>query len=187
MRVFVSPNDGRADCECENCKKLYDPDGTRSSLVLHFTNLVAEEASRTYPDISIVYYVYDNYGTIPTHVRPHPNVSPEIVFWTLGSGTAANHAHPMMSDINHRYRDTFNWFADNSASLSVHTYYGHYNWFGPWPKLTQIENDIKTMSKRPNLNGMYSEIHRHWGASGIKCICLFEDDVGPFYRYGSAC
>ena len=167
LRLFVSPNDRKAICECENCAKLVDKDGSSSSLVLHFANLVAEEIRKTYPAAKIVYYVYANYGNIPDHTKPSPGVYPEIVFWTLGSGTAANHAHPMFSEANRKYKKVFNWFAQYSEGLSAHTYYGHYNWFTPWPKITQMATDIKVMAKEKNFYGMYSESHLHWGTQGL--------------------
>lgn len=167
MKIFVSPNDGRAKCECQNCIKLIEKDGGSASLVLNFTNLVADEIHKIYPQAKIVYYVYDNYGRVPEYVKPAKGVYPEIVFWTSNQGTAANHAHPMFSDFNKKYQEAFNWFAKNSEGVFAHEYYGHYNWFTPYPQMTQMSCDIKKLTEYKNFVGLYSESHLHWGTQAF--------------------
>jgi hypothetical protein len=54
-----------------------------------------------------------------------------------------------------------------SDGVYSHTYYGHYNWFTPWPFTTQMVKDIRTMVKEPKFQGMYSETHLHWGTQGL--------------------
>jgi len=134
---------------------------------LNFTNLVANEIHKVYPQAKIVYYVYDNYGRIPEFIKPTQGVFPEIVFWTLKKGTAANHAHPMFSDFNKKYQEVFNWFAKNSEGVFAHEYYGHYNWFTPYPQMTQMSYDMKKMTEYKNFIGLYSESHLHWGTQAF--------------------
>jgi hypothetical protein len=169
--VSVSPNDGVAWCECANCQQLadYDPYGaltSATSMVVKFANMVAEEVHKEFPTAKIVFYAYCNYTRPPTKVMPAPDVYPELVFWCGGESAYANHAHPMFSDINSRYRDYFSEWARISTGISSHEYYGHYSWFTPWPKVTQMSYDIKEMEKNPKFYGMYSESHHHWGTQG---------------------
>lgn len=167
IRIAVSPNDWKAMCECDNCRKLIDKDGSASSLVTHFCNLVTADIRKDYPGATTKFYAYDNYSTPPDHVKPGPGVIPEIVFWTAAESFAANHAHPMFSQANHKYRDCFTAWEQMSDAVTVHTYYCHYNWFTPWPEITQMANDIPHMAADPKFQGMYSELHIHWGTQGL--------------------
>lgn len=163
MRMLVAPNDGSVMCECPNCSKLVDSDGSSTSMVTYFANMVAAEIRKKYPAARIVFYAYSNHTRPGDHVKPGPGVYPELVFWTANISVGANHAHSMFSEKNDKFRRYFAEYAEVSDGLSAHEYYGHYNWFTPWPKLTQIAADIPIMAKEPKFYGMYSENHLHWG------------------------
>jgi hypothetical protein len=156
-----------AKCQCDNCRKLIDKNGSSSSLVTHFCNLVTAEIRKTYPKAMTRFYAYDNYSTAPDHAKPAAGVIPELCFWTAGNSFAANHAHPMFSDENHKYRDGYHQWEQISQGVTSHTYYVHYNWFTPWPMVTQMAHDIPNMGADPNCEGMYSELHPHWGTQAL--------------------
>jgi len=166
IRTSISPNDGRCTCECPECSKLRDSDGSNTSLVTHFANLVTEEIRKTYPQALTYFYAYESYTRPGDHERPGPGLCPEVVFWTAANSARANHCKPMFSDGNDRYRSFFNEFAKSCELITAHEYYGHYAWFTPWPKLTQMACDIPTMARNPKFYGMYSESHLHWGTQG---------------------
>ena len=194
MRVFVSPNDDHARCDCDNCQSLVDDNGAYSSLVLHFANTVATEVRDTYPEARIYFYAYDNYATLPDYVDPCDGVNPEVVFWTANTGTAANHAKPMFSDDNVTYSTIFHGWYDMSETVSSHQYYGHYKWVTPWPQITQMINDIPHLANLEDCVGMASENHMHWG-SQMPNFHLYprlmwnpyadaNDIMDDFYTYG---
>lgn len=166
MRLFVSPNDARAWCECPECQKLADSDGSATSMVTNYANLVAKEIRKTYPNARIVFYAYDNYARPGDHVKPGPGVCAELTFWTANTAVGANHAQPMFSDANDKFRRYFKQWSELCDAVSVRTYYGHYNWFTPMPFLTQMTHDIPILSSFPKFYGMYSESHLHWGTQG---------------------
>jgi hypothetical protein len=167
ISVSISPNDNIAMCQCDNCRKLLDKNGSSTSMVTNFANMVTADIRKTYPKAMTRFYAYDNYSTPPDHVTPGPGVIPELCFWTDGRSFAANHAHPMFSEENHKYRDGFRDWAQMSEALTAHTYYGHYNWFTPWPMVTQMSNDLPIMASNPKFEGMYSELHPHWGTQAL--------------------
>ena len=167
LPVSISPNDWNAMCECDNCRKLIDKDGSASSLVTHFCNLVTAEIRKVYPKATTKFYAYDNYATPPDYAKPGPGVRPQIVFWSSAIAFAANSAQPMFSQANHRYRDGFAAWEKISEALSAHTYYAHYTWITPWPMITQMSKDIPHMAADPKFCGMYSELHLHWGTQGL--------------------
>ncbi len=73
----VSPNDWRDYCECANCKKINDAEGTYMGSLLQFINKVADAIKDDYPNTKINTLAY--MGTIvpPKTIKPRPNVS----FW----------------------------------------------------------------------------------------------------------
>ncbi len=170
-RIFlvVSPNDCRpARCECPNCIKLLDKNKSASSQITFFANQIAKIARKVYPDIHITFYAYDDYSFPPEHVKPASGVCPRVAFWVWDGSFGANHAKPMFSQTNHKYRDAFFGWAKMSEYINARVYYGHYHWFTPWPKITQMSYDIKTMSEKiPNFYGMWSESYLHWGTQGL--------------------
>jgi len=73
----VSPNDRRDYCECANCKKINDAEGTYMGSLLQFVNKVADAIKDDYPSTKINTLAY--LGTIvpPKTIKPRSNVS----FW----------------------------------------------------------------------------------------------------------
>lgn len=167
MRISVSPNDGVAKCECDNCRPLIDADGSASSLATLFANRVADHVRRVHPDAKIVFYAYSNHSTFPDHVKPGPGVHPELVFWTASNSFAANHAHPMFSDANAKFREQWRQWSNHSEALSAYQYYGHFDWFTPWPQITQMAHDIPILAQDPKCYGMYAEMHLHFGTQAL--------------------
>ncbi len=163
--LVVSPNDRRpARCECPKCSKLLDKNKSASSQVVFFANRVAKIVKKVYPDVRVAFYAYDDYSFPPEHVKPIKGVCPRVAFWVWDGSFGANHAKPMFSQANHKYRDAFIGWSKMSEYIFSRVYYGHYHWFTPWPKITQMSYDIKTMAKQiPNFKGMWSESYFHWG------------------------
>lgn len=165
--LLVTPNDGIAMCDCPDCKKLVDKDGSATSLVVNFANMVAADIQKVYPDARIVFNAYSNYSTPPDHVKPGKNVCPILTAWSSYDSFGVNHAHPLFSDANKKYRDSFAAWSKMSDALGCYEYYGHYNWFVGWPIWQQMAGDIHTMSQDPKFYYMYSENHLHWGTQGL--------------------
>ncbi len=162
LQLFVSPNDGQARCDNPECRRLLDSDGSATSMVVHFANLVADEVHKIYPIARIVFYAYANYERPPDHERPGPNVCPQVTEWTAVNSAHANLAHPMFSPANDKFRNYFNEWSRMSDGISAYAYYGHYVWFTPWPQLTQMSVDISSMARDRKFYGMFSENHQHW-------------------------
>jgi hypothetical protein len=165
--AFVSPNDWKAMCQCDNCVKLIDKDGSATSLVLNYANLVAEDLHKVYPQVRVVFYAYDNYSTLPDHVKPAKGVIPILTAWTAAYSFGVNHAHPLFSDVNRKFRDAWAGWSKISDGLGVYTYYGHYSWFTPWPITTELATDIPAMCDDPKFYMFCSETHPSWGTQGL--------------------
>ncbi len=168
IRVSVSPNDYRANCECDNCRKIFDSGtGTASSQVMHFANLVHKELAKTFPGIRVYYYVYNNHGRIPEHGKPASGVIPDITSWTSNDSLAVNHAKPLFSSANRQYQKIFGWYAQNCDLLSVYAYYVHYAFVTPFPVLTQMPDDFRHWAKTGKVREFYCESHLNWGTQNL--------------------
>ncbi len=66
----VSQNDNYDNCQCENCKKLDDADGSPMGSLLQFVNKVAA----TFPNKTITTLAYQYSRKPPLHTKPLPNV-----------------------------------------------------------------------------------------------------------------
>jgi len=74
-RLFsVSQNDWYAYCECPECNKIAEAEGSQSGPLLRFVNAVAEETVKHFPDNLIDTLAYQYTLDAPKHVRPHRNV-----------------------------------------------------------------------------------------------------------------
>ncbi len=160
----ISPNDRNAICECPNCKRLLKKEGgNATALVLHFANMVTDELHKEYPGLKCYFYAYNNHTKPTKTIKPTSDLIPELVFWTASISVGANHSKPMFSAGNAKYRDYYRKWSSISDYMGSHTYYGHYTWFTPWPKITQMSHDIPIMARSKKFIKMYSEIHTHWG------------------------
>jgi len=75
--VEISPNDGYGYCECENCKKISDAEGTQMGPLLQFLNKVSDAIIKEFPDVKINTLAYLDTITPPKTIRPRSNIS----FW----------------------------------------------------------------------------------------------------------
>lgn len=75
--VEVSPNDWQDYCECTNCKKIIDEEGTYMGPLLWFLNQVADSIKDDYPNAKINTLAYLGTVVPPKNIKPRENVS----FW----------------------------------------------------------------------------------------------------------
>lgn len=75
MKVFsVSQNDTAYYCECENCKKVAEEEGSQSGPMLRFVNAIADDIARDHPDVAIETLAYQYTRKPPKITKPRPNV-----------------------------------------------------------------------------------------------------------------
>jgi hypothetical protein len=167
LKVCISPNDTKAFCHCRQCAPLEDKDGSSTSQVFTFANRAGDFIRKEYPRAHFTVFAYYNHSTPPDHLLPEPGVRPELCHWSAGISFAYNHAEPGLAAANEKFRDGFEWYVENSDAVSIWAYYGHYNWFTPWPMTTQMAYDIPRMVETGKLYSFYSESHLHWGTQGL--------------------
>lgn len=72
--VSVAQNDWHGACQCENCRKVVEEEGSESGPILRFVNAVAEEIEKEYPDFLVETLAYSYTRKPPAKVKPRKNV-----------------------------------------------------------------------------------------------------------------
>ena len=85
--LSVSQNDWDGWCQCPECQKLVEENGSLAGPVITFVNEVADAVKEKYPDIWVETLAYSPTRFAPTQVRPRDNVlirlcSSEVSFLT---------------------------------------------------------------------------------------------------------
>jgi hypothetical protein len=70
----VSQNDTANYCECENCRKIAEDEGSESGPMIRFVNAVADAIAKDHPDVAIETLAYQYTRKPPKITKPRPNV-----------------------------------------------------------------------------------------------------------------
>jgi hypothetical protein len=133
----VSPvDDGSAQCVCERCRAVAGRYGAYGGVVLEFTNAIAEEVAKDYPDVVVQTAAYEYYVDAPRGIRPRDNVMIRIA--QLGAefnvlprrDTLRGLDHPL----NERPRKVHEEWANLGATLGVHDYWTAWSQPFQWPQ-----------------------------------------------------
>lgn len=144
----VSQNDGNGACECENCMKVVNEEGSQHGPILRFVNAVADEVAKKYPDkwIETLSYAYSTKP--PAITRPHKNVIIRLChagcyfhgFEQCGLG--ANFA---------QYLNDWSKVTDNIFIWHYATNFAHY--IAPCQNLSALPKDIRYYASH-NVRGL---------------------------------
>ena len=72
--ISVSQNDCRGWCQCPDCQKLFEENGSQAGPLITFVNDVAEAVAEKYPDVFVETLAYQDSRPAPKVVRPRDNV-----------------------------------------------------------------------------------------------------------------
>ncbi|MBQ7603713.1 MAG: DUF4838 domain-containing protein [Clostridia bacterium] len=171
-QIACSPNDNTKFCMCDNCKAVYDYEGSISGTVFRLSNRVAEEMERLYPGIEVQTIAYWDARRPPKYTRPRENIA--VVYCIGGCNNhsydhtelcAACGGNPRLAQYNWGADATnssnvddvsfFNGWAELTDNLTIWYYSCNYNYFlAPAPNLFNVYNDIKYLTE----NGMSGTI-----------------------------
>lgn len=166
--ISVMPNDANAWCECENCQKLVDTNRSATSMVMNYTNLVAREVAKVYPDYILYTLAYNNYSMPPEHVKPDRNVGIHITQWTSADSFLFNNSKPgLTANGNAKFLKAYTDWSAICHNLTIYQYYGHFIWWTPWPMKTQMDFDLKHHAENPVFRGYTCEYHTNWNNQGL--------------------
>ena len=72
--VSVSQNDFEGHCQCPNCRKIEEEDGSPAGPLVRFVNKVAENIATDYPHVTVDTLAYKYTQKTPKVTRPRENV-----------------------------------------------------------------------------------------------------------------
>lgn len=74
-KVFsVSQNDTANYCECDDCKRIAEAEGSQAGPMVRFVNAIADDIAADYPDVAIETLAYQYTRKPPKLTKPRPNV-----------------------------------------------------------------------------------------------------------------
>ncbi|NPV45806.1 MAG: DUF4838 domain-containing protein [Armatimonadetes bacterium] len=72
--ISIAQNDCWGPCQCPNCQRIVDEEGSQSGPLIRFVNAVAAEIAKEYPDFLVETLAYQYTRQAPKLVKPGPNV-----------------------------------------------------------------------------------------------------------------
>jgi len=153
MKVFsVSQNDTHYPCECDNCKRVVEEEGSQAGPVVRFCNAIADDIKDDYPDVAIETLAYQYTRKPPKITKPRPNViiclcSIECCF-----------IHPLGDDpFNKTFADDIRGWSKICDRLWIWDYIINYaHSICPFPNLEVLKPNINFFIKN-GVKGIYEE------------------------------
>ncbi len=139
----VSQNDWRNPCQCSNCQKIVDREGSQSGIIVWFVNQVADRIKAEFPDKYVGTLAYAYTRKPPKEIKPKENVI--IRFCSI----ECCFAHDFNSCPKNRdfMSDMHKW-----SAISPHLYIWDYvvnfsHYIMPYPNFNVLQQNIKIFEK----------------------------------------
>ena len=152
--VSVTQDDNQDYCQCAECKRVDEEEGSHAGTMLRFVNAIADNIKDDYPDALIDTFAYQYTRTPPEHVRPLPNVIVRLC------SIECCFAHPLddpgCPDNTAFAGDIKTWseICDRLYIWDYTTNYGQYNCV--YPNFGVLQRNMQFFVKH-NVKGVYEE------------------------------
>ncbi|PWU09757.1 MAG: hypothetical protein C5B50_26865 [Verrucomicrobia bacterium] len=169
--VSVSQNDTFKYCECAECKKLDDAEGSHAASLIRFVNAIAEDIEHDYPNVRIDTLAYQYTRKPPKTLRPRHNVIIRIC------SIECCFAHPLNacpSEENRQFRDDIIAWQPVAPLLYVWDYtpnFAHYE--QPFPNFDVLQPNVRFFVEH-NVKGLFEQGNSSPGGYG---------EMGPLRGY----
>ncbi|MGC9317272.1 MAG: DUF4838 domain-containing protein [Armatimonadota bacterium] len=173
----LMPNDGMGRwCQCQRCQRMMQQLGSDarvvsdlkqvpvvSDRVVLFSNRVAEQVAREFPDRYLAILAYADYTKPPLVVKPHPNL---IIY--LCRYRPACYVHPLGGEVecpkNREYTEILDNWLELSDNIGVYTYvYTGASQFLPWPYARRFARDLVFYRDRGVRDLMHQSNYQAYG------------------------
>ncbi|MGI6538193.1 MAG: DUF4838 domain-containing protein [Caldicoprobacterales bacterium] len=161
--ISVSQNDWGNNCECPECKKIDEKEGSSAGSLIHFVNKVAEAVEPEFPHVIIDTLAYQYTRPAPKYVRPRRNVCVRLCsiescfahsFETCDDKTRqVKRPDGSTSDFIHDLRD---WakVCDRLYIWDYTTCFAHYP--APFPNWNVLQPNMQAFAKN-NVKGVFEQ------------------------------
>ncbi len=129
--VSVSQNDWHGNCQCPECKKIDEREGSPSGSLLEFVNYIAEKIEPEFPNVAIDTLAYQYTRKPPKTITPRKNAIVRLC------SIECNFREPLNHESNAKFADDILGWAKICNRLYIWDYttdFAHYiqphpNWF----------------------------------------------------------
>lgn len=135
----VDQNDGYGYCECVDCKKLDDAEGSHAGSLINFVNQIADTVAKVYPDIKLQTLAYVYTEVPPKTLRPADNVTIRMCHYNYCS------AHPIGECSSHiPFVERLEAWDKISKRITIWDYFTDYaRYLLPYPNFERMVNDVR--------------------------------------------
>lgn len=135
----IDQNDGYGYCECNNCKKLDDDEGSHSGTLINFVNQIADTVAEVYPDLKLQTLAYVYTEVPPKTLRPADNVTIRMCHYNYCS------AHPIGECSSHKpFMERLGAWDKISKQITIWDYFTDYaRYLLPYPNFERMVNDVR--------------------------------------------
>ncbi len=135
----VDQNDGYGYCECEQCKKVDEAEGSHSGTLIRFVNQIADSVAKVYPHIKLQTLAYVYTEAPPKHLRPADNVTIRMCHYNYCS------AHAMMQCSSHKpFIERLEAWKKIAKRITIWDYFTDYaRYLLPYPNFERVVNDVR--------------------------------------------
>ena len=151
--ISVSQNDWGGWCQCPDCQKLVDENGSQAGPLISFVNEVAEAVEREYPDVLVETLAYQDSRFAPSKVRPRDNVLVRLCSIEYSFLTPLEEGGPF----NQTFVDCIERWSAISKQLYIWDYVTNFsNYMLPHPNFQVLAPNIRFFVKNHTI-GCYEQ------------------------------
>ncbi len=154
-------------CECENCKKIDDENGSQSGSIITFVNKIAKEVKKKYPNKLIHTFAYQFSRKPPKKVVPDDNVIVRLT--NIECSWAKSLEEGAKDDANGRnalfIKDLEGWSKITNRLYIWDYAVNYHNYLLPFPNLNSMYKNI-LYYKKLNVKGLLMEGNFSNGGNG---------------------
>jgi hypothetical protein len=192
--ISVSQNDCAGYCECANCKKIDDPEGTPAATLIMFCNKIADAIKDEFPNVKVSTLAYMGTVKPPKTIRPNERVVVQLC--------TDRHAwkRPFLTVLETEQFSSAlkGWHAIGANTTIWHYTVNFHHYPVPMPNWQVVDRDIEILirygAKGIMLQGAYqspggeSAVMRSWVWAkklwdpSLKTIDLMRDFVFGYFR-----
>ena len=135
----IDQMDGYGYCECGNCKKVDDAEGSHSGTLLRFVNQIADTVAKVYPNIKLQTLAYTYTEVPPKTIKPADNVIIRLCHYEYCS------AHSMLGCDNHKpFIETLQAWKKITKRITIWDYFSNYHrYLLPLPNFEGVVNNVR--------------------------------------------
>ncbi|MBQ3389390.1 MAG: DUF4838 domain-containing protein [Thermoguttaceae bacterium] len=173
--VSISQNDCRGPCQCKNCAKIAEEEGSESGPLLYFVNKIAEGLAESHPNVLVDTLAYQYTRKPPKTMKARENVivrlcSIECSFdqtldGEFGPSFADGNRRPAPDPENRSFRDDMEKWNEHADRIFIWDYVTNFSqYIIPFPNYRILSDNVRFFVNH-NTIGLFEQ-GNYQGATG---------------------